>query len=462
MSRSILFVACLFGAAVLALMAGCGGGSKEPTATPAPSPTSDQPSHSPTPTPGYELPPLTPFSAALTERLHAIRDRVAAVRGLPVPDSIQEGIARPEDVLSTSIASLGDITEEERAESDAYLQALRMLKLIPEDYSLENWASDYSTGIAGFYSQYDKALVLIGEPDDEISMYDELVLAHEYTHALQDAAFDLTAFQESYTDHPDDEAGLTSYEEMTTCIIEGDAVLTEYLYMEDVYGPNWQSEIVYEYGDAPSADDGFPEFLSRAFGFAYNECYFFVAELYEEGGWQAVNDAFVQSPATTEQVLDTDKFRAHELGNGRLPDDLTRDILTSWTATEIGQFGAFDTLNYILTITGDYFSAYNAAIGWGGGWARIYTSPTRAYVLQLQVSFDSSEDFEEFVRALGEVLRDYDVDTGVLETDGVRRFEIAGEQRYYGALGTPNGEEAAEMILATDRINRDRASAHLR
>lgn len=447
---------------LLLLAVACGGGSSDPGSTPGTA--SATPSKEPTPTTSDEpevLPPLTPFGAELAAKLQSIQQKVSEIRGLPVPELKQEGVARPEDVLQNNQDYFEDITEEEQAEFDAWLTAMSMLKLVPDGYSIDDFATDYSSSIAGFYSIENKALVLIGEPDQTISVYDETVLAHEYAHALQDAAFDLGALQDKYTGYPDDEAGLTAYGELASCVYEGDATVTEYKYMEEVYGPGWLDEIEYEPSGQEGQSDGFPEFMQRAFGFDYNECYLFVDGLYEEGGWDAVNAAYKNLPATTEQILDPEKYKSGEVANGMMPEDLSGDILTGWTVSEIGQFGQFDVFNYILTVTGDYVAAFAAAEGWGSGWGRIYTSGTGSRVLQLQLSFDSREDLSEFVKAFGDVLREYGVDTSTLETSGVRHFTITGSPSYYGAIGSPNGGEAAEILLATDSVTLGQAAANL-
>lgn len=467
MKSAYRFPAWLTVVLLAATLVACNSGNSEPTPRPA---GTHQPSTSPTaeasgsPTPTAEpevLPPLTPFGPELAAKLQSIKDKVAEIRGLPVPDLAQEGVARPEDVLQNNLDFFANISDEDKRDSEAWLQALRMLQLVPETYTLENFAENYSSGIAGFYSTENDALVLIGEPDEDISPYDELVLAHEYTHALQDATFDLDALQDLYTDYPDDEAGLTSYAEMTSCVIEGDATLTENLYMEEVYGPDWEFEVYSSIDFDDFAEGGsYPDFLANAFNFNYSECYQFVQELYDEGGWAAVNDLFIGLPATTEQVLDIDKYHNYELASGYQPEDLTEDLLTDWTAIDIGQFGAYDVQNYIQTITGDYNAAARAAKGWGSGWLRIYQNETSASVLQLQLSFDTEDDLEQFEDAFADVLEEYGANPPPALEGEVQRFTVPGGRYYYGAVGSP-GPTAIEMILATDQATLDRAYAHL-
>jgi hypothetical protein len=85
-----------------------------------------------------------------------------------------------------------------------------------------------------------------------------------------------------------------------------------------------------------------------------------------------------------------------------------------------------------------------------------------ASVMQLFMSFDSREDLREFVSSFGDALREYGVDTGTLESSGIRHFTIDGSPDYYGAIGSPNGDEAAEILLATDEASLTQAAVNLR
>ena len=169
MKSASRFPAWLTVVLLAATLVACNSGNSEPTPRPA---GTHQPSTSPTaeasgsPTPTAEpevLPPLTPFGPELAAKLQSIKDKVAEIRGLPVPDLAQEGVARPEDVLQNNLDFFANISDEDKRDSEAWLQALRMLQLVPETYTLENFAENYSSGIAGFYSTENDALVLIGE-----------------------------------------------------------------------------------------------------------------------------------------------------------------------------------------------------------------------------------------------------------------------------------------------------------
>src|SRR3972149_6464974 len=115
----------------------------------------------------------------------------------------------------------------------------------------------------------------------------------------------------------------SQYSVTARCLFEGDAELTERLYAEQVFGSDWQEQLQEERAQAEE-DEGAtsPAYLVRAELFDYWECEDFVTSLYDEGGWELVNQAYKKPPATTEQVLHPEKYRSGQLGNGQRPRDL--------------------------------------------------------------------------------------------------------------------------------------------
>jgi hypothetical protein len=456
-----LIAAATFGA--LLLLVACGGGdSAQQSATPSES-TSASPgdTSSPEPSATPALPPLTPFSEALATQLHVIRDKVSQIRGLPIEALSQEGVATPEDLRQYDVNQFADLKPDDAADAQNSLAVMRYLKLVPDDYTLESFAGDYAGNIAGFYAFNQKALVLVGDPNEALSKVDELTLAHEYTHSLQDGAFNLDALEKKYADYQQDKDGYTSYDQTIECLIEGDATFTEIKYAEAVFGPDWRNVVQDDSPSPGTQESALPPFLKTAIGFDYNDCELFVSTLYDEGGWNAVNAAFDNPPATTEQVINITKYHANELANGMMPADLTKSDLSGWTSDDLGQFGMFDVYNYIMTVTGDPVSAYVAAAGWGSGFLRTYQDDTGSPRLaQIYISFESNNDLLEFVRAFDQVLKAYGVDTSTLDASGIKHFTIPGTTPIYGAISEGNGAPAIELLVSPDEATLTKATAH--
>lgn len=368
-------------AAAVSLLAACGGG-------------------------GPKLPEPTPFDPAVAERLHAIRARMSEIRGLPPYEKAIEGTLSREALAEYASQQVQNISDEDKAELEAYTAALRLLGLIgPEDDLLELFTTDYVGNTLGMYLAEEDRLVLVGDPQ-EIGMQGELTLAHEYLHSFQDGAFGFEAL-EKWTKSESDKKGQTQYEETISCLREGDAEVGERLYAEQVFGADWQAQLQQEQRGGEAVQRvALPEFLERASLFNYRECEQFVQNLYDEGGWEAVNAAYQNPPATTEQVLHPQKYEAQELGNGQEPDDLSDRLGKGWKPLDASQFGEFDVYNYAVSMTDDELAARVAGAGWGAGWLTVYRSKEDAsrVVVQLSLSWDSNQDMQEFLMVYGAIL----------------------------------------------------------
>ncbi|HEY5641170.1 MAG TPA: hypothetical protein VIW01_14085 [Dehalococcoidia bacterium] len=397
-----------------------------------------------------DFPELTPFPASMEERLHEIRDKVAEIRGLPINEDAVEGLITAEDLEAYGLEQFAALEDSEE-EIEAAEAVWKLLGLIPADYTLEDFISDSSGAVAGIYYFEADRLVLVGEATDELSMSDELTLAHEYAHSLQDREVGLDTFIEDWSESKAAEEGYSSYEETLRCLIEGDAELVQRLYAEEVFGPDWREQLQAESADDDPVDIVLPEFWLRALAFNYVECPRFVEALYEEGGWDAVNAAYDDPPATTEQVLHPDKYLAGELASGPKTDSLA-DELEGWSQLSEGQFGEYDIFNYFYTRTGDPLSAVLAADGWGSGWTITYGDDSDAsrVVVDITLRFDTRADWIEFTFTFPAVLESYGVKPEESSEDLVFRWTALEEYGQHGALIQEEDRAKVRIIFATD------------
>ena len=411
--------------AALAAIIGCGGGDED------------------------NFPALTPFSPELSDRLHQIRDRVSQIRGLPPYQIAIEGTVTTEALQAYSKEQLEAASEEDKARLSAYDVVLKMLGLIGKDQSLAQLITEGETSlIAGIYfPKVDRLALVAGE--HEIDVLHELTLAHEYTHSLQDGAYDIEKLRETWEESDLEKDGYTQYSETLDCLIEGDAELTERLYAEQVFGADWQQKVAEAFAARGPTDGAeLPPFVRRAFSFNYGDCPLFVQQLYEEGGWQAVNDAYSNPPATTEQILHVDKYKARELANTTVPEDLTEQ-LKDWEMLDSSQFGEFDVYNYVLTLAGDPFTALVAAQGWGSGWSTVYrdkANPARA-VVQLSFGWDRENDLTEFLVSYAAILGALKAQVEPVGDKGDARWTAEGQ---FGALSLDRVRSRVEIRIATD------------
>lgn len=397
---------------------------------------------------GPPFPELTPFPDALSARLHEIRDRVSQIRGLPPYEKVEEGTITQEALAAYYDAAFEELDEEEEADLEAASVVLRLLGLIgPDDDLRQIFTEEFSGIIAGQYVVDEDRLVLIGAAEGDLSISDELTIAHEYVHSFQDGKYGIDEFGKEFLEGDLEEDGYTQYSTTLDCLIEGDAELSQEQYAEQVFGPGWREQAAAQEAEDSSPDIDIPIFLLRDFAFNYNQCPEFVRALYQGGGWAAVDAAYQNPPDTTEQVLHVEKYRERELANTGPPVDLTEQ-LDGWKLLDSSQFGEFDVYNYAVTLTSDDIASTIAAAGWGSGWVRSYRNendPSRA-IVQLSLGWDSQQDLLEFLGVYGFMLTGLGAQ-GQPVSEGNVRWTAPGQ---FGVLFLDEELNRIEIRVATD------------
>ena len=304
-------------------------------------------------------------------RLHQIRDRTAAVRGLDVAAEVREGYLSREDLAAYVGQVYGEIDGEDRRAFDTATIFMRMLRMIgPQDDLLDLGAAGDAAGLAGFYDTRQKRLVVISDLTGGAN--EEATLAHEYTHALQDRRFDLERF---LFDPPDDKDA--EFATTLSCVIEGDASVAQIKYLEDVYGDDWLTVLLADFESLEDqlfeAQAAIPPAVRRYTTFNYNECASFVLEIWEEGGWEAVDALYENPPATTEQVMHPQRYLDGEVALSVDVEDMHASLGLGWKLAQEATFGEFDLYNYLASSGLAPFAALSAAEGWGSGKMNLYT-----------------------------------------------------------------------------------------
>ena len=119
--------------------------------------------------------------------------RVSAIRGLYPTEPIIPQFKTRQDLA----VYLAENLEEEFDEVLKTQEVLRLLELIPADADLTELLLElYSEQVAGFYDSGEEELFLIGEQQEELSVQEEITLAHEFVHALQQQLYDIDSLLE--------------------------------------------------------------------------------------------------------------------------------------------------------------------------------------------------------------------------------------------------------------------------
>jgi hypothetical protein len=248
--------------------------------------------------------------------------------------------------------------------------------------------------IAGYYDPETGEMVVVssGTEGDSLSASDELTFAHEVVHALQDQHFDLLSVQGDSELISDDEYLAVG------ALIEGDATVGQVQYM--VAHPMLILGLQRELDDLDtSVLDNAPSFISGTLLFPYDQGATFVTALYEEGGWDLVNDAYTNVPQSTEQILHPEKYLAGEAPIQVTVNDPLPTLGNSWSVLEVNTFGEYIIQSFLDSGEVRPGDAQAAAEGWGGD-QYVVAGTEDETALVWSTEWDSEEHAAEFFKIL--------------------------------------------------------------
>ena len=304
----------------------------------------------------------------LPSQIDAIADRVADIRGLELRDPVE-----PELLPSAEFTALiTDLVREDYTEEDADLdrRVLSALGAVDEDVDLRGMAVDLvGQQAAGFYNTDTGQLVVrADDPDELLGPTGQVVLAHELQHAAADQRFGLPDDPDAPADGDADRAGLA--------LVEGDATLFMQHFTLDAFDMMEQLGMATDPSVAGSQEqlEGYPEYLQRELVFPYTEGLAFACDLYADGGWAAVDEAYADLPTTTAQVLWPERYAADE---GPADVAALADPGGSWSQERSSTIGAADLL-WLFSAPGDDDAAAldeprDRAAAWAGGQLELWT-----------------------------------------------------------------------------------------
>lgn len=328
----------------------------DPTRTPFPAVTA-------TPAPaGTPLPEVTP-PAGLKEKLAAVAAEVSTERGLAAPGVEPKFLSRTE--LEARYKE--ELQDGEYLKSIGELQdILELLGVLEPGVDLAGtYDGLLSQNVQGFFDTESGEMVVVGD-GQAFGGLEEMTFAHEFTHALQQARFDIHRMMEDRKDNSEAAAGLTA-------LVEGDANLAMYNYIFKHY--TLEQVVNFGAGEPRPSIEAAPSFLVDSLYFPYQEGFAFVSNLFASGGWAAVNRAYDNPPVSTSQVMHPDKYRA---GIAPVPvalPDLAGALGAGWSSRRADSFGEFDLRSVLKThiLSSD---ASRGAAGWASDRFELLAGPS--------------------------------------------------------------------------------------
>jgi hypothetical protein len=338
-------------------------------------------------------PAARPAAAEKAAPVSTIAARVERIRGLrfetrPRPVEVSPAQARRDGLedLDRSYPS---------AERHADEEVLKLLGLLQPSVDLRKVsATVFGQGVAGYYDPRTKRLRIVKGAQTTNRFLEEITLAHELTHALEDQRFGLDLEDTSGSD----DAALARL-----AMVEGSATAVMLTYGERHFSADQSLAGLFSSLGQDTGD--LPPFVEAQLLFPYLGGQTFVQRLYATGNdsWKVLDAAErFRPPASTEQILHPDKYlaveqplRVRELG--------VRGVLgegAGWRRVASGTWGEW--------ATGQLLGAPAAAEGWGGDHYELWQQPTgtcqapcrQRDALVMRWRWDTRADARKFETAL--------------------------------------------------------------
>ena len=366
-----------------------------PGASPTPTPTPCPEGACPTPTPEAVL----PIPPDVAKQLDTIEEQVVEYRGLSPNKTVTRHLISPDQLRERVLSDLLKDYTPDIARSDSLVYGAA--GLLPPNFDLlDLYKKLYSEGIAGFYDDKTNEMFVI--QGQSFGGNEKLTYSHEYTHALQFQNFDIHNGLR-YDDAPcknetDRCAAIQS-------VIEGDATVSEQYWLINFSSPQDKRDIAaFQNNLQLPVYDSAPLFIQDDFTFPYREGASFVSDIYNQGGWAAVNKLFTNPPISTEQILHPERFPDDKPVKVDLPD-LTATLGEGWKELDRDEMGAWYTYliltdSVVTKARLPHKTAQTATDRWGGDqYLYYYDESTSQGVFALVTQWDTEIDATGFAKA---------------------------------------------------------------
>ncbi len=345
----------------------------------------------------------------LLATLAEIEEQVIAIRGLEAAD-----IGPPDlitrDELPAELEELFDeaYPPEERERDNLAFRALGLLE--PDQDVAELQLQLLGDQVLGFYDDDEKRMVVV--TDEGLDANAKLTYAHEYTHALQDAAFGLESLETDAEDDDDRSLALVS-------LIEGDATVAMLAWAL----ANLSQQELIEIGAGIQVPDttGIPSWMVASLQFPYTAGQLWAGSLAGDPidpDFAEIDAAFGEPPDSTEQIIHLEAWDPREEPMAVEVVDLVEVLGDGWEEVDNTPIGEASISIMLQHFGLDVTTGDEAAAGWGGDRVRIATGPDDAFALAWRLAWDTPADAAEFAGAYESILDELPFPASVTELAG--------------------------------------------
>ena len=255
--------------------------------------------------------------------------RVEAMRCINADEGVPPVEIQPREQFQEEQAGLFEnVSEAERLFDNAVLET--MLLVDSETSSIDQREANRGTSVGGTYNFLEDEITIVSD-DPENLRIDEEILAHEIGHAVQDQQFNLSQYDRPTTD----------IDKGTLGLIEGDVTLIERQYLDACENGGWEGGCVTE-ASGPEGGGSTPANWGLYFqNFQpYSDGPAFVEYVYEQRGWDGVNDLYEDPPSSAIQIVEPDRFPELQPSEVTVADESTAE----WERLDTPQGPDYDTL----------------------------------------------------------------------------------------------------------------------
>jgi hypothetical protein len=334
---------------------------------------------------------VNPKTAAVREATAEVLRETSELRKLPVLRQVRSGAQSRAEIEQMLVRNLDESATPE--EALAAETAMKKFGLAPADFQLRPFLIQLLTEqVAGYYDPKSQEFYLA----DWIDLDGQRpVMAHELTHALQDQHFNLRRF-EDWPRH-DSDAEMAAH-----ALVEGDAsyLMMQYVARDPARQLAFLKSMMSGGAAASEQIEKAPRVLREQMLFPYLQGMMWVAQVYKQGGWEAVSAAYKSLPQSSEQVLHQEKYGARAAPQKVSVRDLSASLGRGWRMADNdvqGEWGCYILLDeFLQTID----VSRRAAAGWGGDRYALFVGPRKAdVVVALKTVWDTEADAREFFDA---------------------------------------------------------------
>ena len=277
--------------------------------------------------------------------------QMSKILGLAQLEPLKKSLRSREEIRAYVLQQMKEDKEPEKRYADERM--LEKLGLLPKDFPFDSFLVDLLTEqIAGLYDPKAKEFYVANwmKPGEQ-----EVVMAHELTHALQDQHYHLDPWRDAAKPNDDAEAARDA-------VLEGSATAAMIDYGLRQQGANLDAvagtdmKLSTLLGNLDSSSPLLmkaPAFLRDSLVFPYGAGADFCMAVYKaRGGWSGFDQIFQKPPVSTQQILHPGLyFRGVTPLTVTLPE-LTANLPSGWKSLDsnvMGEFGLQEILKQFLT-----------------------------------------------------------------------------------------------------------------